>query len=220
MTEASIPPFIRQWHDGIEPVPLTEVLAEPHTAAIFSADMIVGFLRTGALASERVNSLTAPVVDLISRSWNLGLRDVVLLQDTHSPETPEFEAYPRHCVAGTEESQTIPEIASLPFADHFTIIEKNSLNPAIGTIFDDWLTELDHIRTAIVVGNCTDLCTYQLAMHLRMRANALDIAGFEVIVAEDCVTTFDLDSHPADFFHAVFLYHMASNGIRIVSSLA
>jgi nicotinamidase-related amidase len=99
------------------------------------------------------------------------------------------------------------------------VIEKNSLNPAIGTIFDAWLAEHDHLRTAIIVGNCTDLCVYQLAMHVRLRANALNLDGQQVIVPADCVTTFDTPTHPADFFHPVFLYHMASNGIRIVRSL-
>lgn len=228
MTSDHIPAFITDWHATITDLPLANLVTDPETTAIFSADMINGFLRFGALASERVNGLTGPVVSLFRRSWLLGIREFLLLQDTHSSHTPEFEAYPTHCIAGTDESATIPEIAALPFAAHFTIIEKNSLHPAIGTILDAWITEHDDLRTAIVVGDCTDLCTYQLAMHLRMRANAFNRSPFEVVVPEDCVTTFDIpvsdeaptgSAHPADFFHQVFLYHMASNGIRIVRSL-
>jgi nicotinamidase-related amidase len=228
VTSQQIPAFIATWFDTLTDQPLDDAVSDPETTAVFSADMINGFLRFGALASERVNQLTDPVVSLFHRAWSAGVTEFVLLQDTHSPETPEFEAYPPHCIAGTDESATISEISGLPFAERFTVIEKNSLHPAIDTEFDDWLRDHDALRTAIVVGDCTDLCTYQLAMHLRMRANAHNIAGFEVIVPADCVSTFDIPAlpdtpagkaHPAEFFHQVFLYHMASNGIRIVRSL-
>jgi nicotinamidase-related amidase len=163
------------------------------------------------------------------RGHDLGVRDFVLLQDTHDPATPEFGSWPVHCGAGTDESETIPELAELPFHDLFTVIPKNSLAPGHGTIFDFWLDAHPDLRTAIVVGDCTDLCTYSLAMHLRLRANALNISDFEVIVPENAVDTYDLPPdaaraigafpHPGDFFHQLFLYHMALNGIRVVREL-
>jgi nicotinamidase-related amidase len=220
MTDFQVPPFITDWLASLDSPALADVAADPDTTAVFSADMINGFLRFGALSSDRVNGLTDPVVTLFGRAWDAGVREFVLLQDTHDEHTSEFEAYPPHCIAGTEESRTIPELADLPNAERFTVIEKNSLNPAIGTIFDAWLAEHDHLKTAIVVGNCTDLCVYQLAMHIRMRANALNLEGQQVIVPADCVTTFDTPTHPAGFFHPVFLQHMSSNGIRIVRTLA
>jgi hypothetical protein len=65
-------------------------------------------------------------------------------------------------------------------------------------------------------------------MHLRLRANALGLDDFEVIVPVNAVDTFDIPAdeetqvgaaHPGAFFHEVFLYHMASNGIRVVAEL-
>jgi hypothetical protein len=66
-------------------------------------------------------------------------------------------------------------------------------------------------------------------MYLRLRANALNLSGFDVIVPADCVDTFDLPAttaaeigvmpHPGDFFHEVFLYHLGMNGVRVVQSL-
>jgi nicotinamidase-related amidase len=228
MTTPDTPRFVGDWLETIQPVSLTEVVPNPESAAIYSADMINGFLHFGALASPRVQALADDVANLFTLGWSHGIRNVVLLQDTHHPNTPEFDSYPPHAHAGSPESQTIPELASLPFADAFVIIEKNSLNPAIGTAFDGWLDMHREVTTAIVVGNCTDLCIYQLAMHLRMRANALNIHGYEVIVPVNAVDTFDIrenpdapagSAHPADFFHEVFLYHMAQNGIRIVSTI-
>ncbi len=229
MSSTDIPPFVARWLDTVPTARLDEVAPDPATAAIFAADIINGFLREGALSSERIDGITGPVLELVRRAWEYGIRDFVFLQDTHPADTPEFEAYPAHAIAGTRESEMIPELAELPFADHFTIIEKNSLHPAIDTTFDAWLDAHPNLRTAIVIGDCTDLCVTALAMHLRLRANARGVQGFQVIVPMDCVDTFDIPenpdlppgaAHPAEFFHAVWLYHLASNNIRIVRTLS
>lgn len=228
MARNDTPSFITGWLDTLNPATFAEVAPVPEATAIFSADMINGFVHEGPLASERVRALVEPVLALVNAAWNHGVREFVLLQDTHDPATPEFRAYPPHCLAGTAESATIPELDTLPFRDAFTVVPKNSLNPAVETTFDTWLDAHPEIETAIVVGDCTDLCTYQLAMHLRMRANALNLERFNVIVPANAVDTFDIPAgaatpagraHPGDFFHHVFLYHMMSNGIRVVRSL-
>ena len=229
LTRTETPAFVTDWLAQLQPLPLAEVAAEPARVGIFSADMIVGFCDSGNLASERVDALTAPVVDLFQRAHALGVRHFVLAQDTHDPETPEFGAWPVHCLRGTEEAETIPELKTLPFAGSFTIIEKNSLHPAHETAFDAWLDAHPEVQTAIVVGDCTDLCVYQLAMHLRLRHNARNVPNIDVVVPANAVDTYDLSPdvargigampHPGDFFHQVFLYHMALNGIRVVSEL-
>lgn len=210
---------VEEWFASLEPLPLAQAVPDPQAAAVFSADMIVGFCHNGALASERVGALETPVVDLFRRAHAHGVRRFVLLQDTHAEAAPEFDAFPAHCVRGTEESETIPALRALPFSDSFTIFPKNSLAPGFGTGFDAWLDLSAGLRTAIVVGDCTDLCVYQLAMHLRMRANALNVSGFTVIVPADCVDTYDAPDHDGSFFHRVFLYHLALNGARVVASL-
>jgi len=225
---STTPPFVREWLASLEPLTLAEFVPDPDRSAFFSSDLINGFVHIGPLASPRVHALVEPVVSLFFRGWEHGIRQFVLLQDTHPEDTPEFRVYPPHAIAGTDESATIPEIAGLPFSEAFTVIEKNSLNPAIETSFDAWLDDHQDLNRAIVVGDCTDLCVYQMAMHLRLRANALGLDDFEVIVPANAVATFDIPAgdqteigkaHPGDFFHDVFLYHMASNGIRIVSEL-
>jgi nicotinamidase-related amidase len=223
-----IPVWVADWFNGLRPLPLADIIVDPGTVALFSADMIVGFCDSGNLASDRVDALTEPVVDLFRRAYGLGVREFVLLQDTHDPATPEFDAWPVHCLRGTAESEMIPELAALPFRDRFTVIPKNSLGPGYATTFDDWLDAHSAITTAIVVGDCTDLCTYNLAMHLRLRANARNLREFQVIVPANAADTYDLAvtgapegvlPHPGDFFHQVFLYHMALNGIRVVQAL-
>lgn len=222
------PAFITEWLDTLQPERLSDLVPDPDRAAFFSADLINGFVHEGPLASSRVHGIIDSVVHLFIRGREYGIREFVLMQDTHNPSNPEFRSYPPHAVEGTEESAMIPELAGLPFADAFTVIHKNALNPAVETTFDAWWDEHRDLNRAIVVGDCTDLCVYQLAMHLRMRANALNRDDFEVIVPINTVQTFDISvdsaqvvgaAHPGDFFHDVFLYHMATNGIRIVPEL-
>lgn len=224
----SIPSYIHEWFTHL---PSRELAAEidPASTAIFSTDMTNGFCHFGALASDRVNALIGPVVDLFTRAHALGVRAFVLTQDTHEPDAPEFAAWPPHCIRGTPESETIPELATLPFANRFTVVEKNSLHPGHETEFDAWLAAHPEVRTAVVVGDCTDLCVYQLAMHLRVVANARNIPNVRVIVPANAVDTYDLSPgaaaaigafpHPGQFFHEVFLYHMALNGIEVVREL-
>ena len=93
-TATSIPEFVTSWYERLQPRSLAEVISDPASSAIFSTDMTIGFCDRGNLASARVGALTGPVVDLFQRAHALGLRHFVLTQDTHHPETPEFEAWP------------------------------------------------------------------------------------------------------------------------------
>ena len=225
------PAFVQTWYDGLPTRSLAdEIGGDPSRAGFFSTDMIVGFCSEGALASERVRSIVPAVVDLCQRTYDLGVRNFVFAQDTHELDAPEFAAWPVHCVRGTAESAMIAELQALPFAELFTIVEKNSLHPALGTGFDAWLEQHPELQTAIVVGNCTDLCVYQLALHLRLTHNARNVPGIRVMVPANAVDTYHLAEetahgigampHHGEFFHQVFLYHMALNGIEVVRALA
>lgn len=222
--------YLGEWYDHLPEIALAEVVgATPQQIALFVVDMINGFCKQGPLASERVGTLIAPVVDLCTRSYALGVRAFVLAQDTHDPDTPEFAAYPPHCIAGTAESQAIDEIQALPFANELTTITKNSLSADIGTSLSEWMHDHTHIHTFIVIGDCTDLCVYSSAMHLRLHANAYNLQR-RVIVPANTVETFDtpvstarelnIKAHPGDLHHVMFLHHMALNGIEVVARLS
>ena len=117
----------------------------------------------------------------------------------------------------------------LPFSDLFTVIEKDSVSVAIGTGKENWLASHPEVTTFLVVGDCTDFCTHQLAMHLRLRANAFQLRNVRVIVPMDGVDTFDIPvetaeelgimPHDGDLFHLLFLFNMAQNGIEVVASV-
>jgi nicotinamidase-related amidase len=120
-------------------------------------------------------------------------------------------------------------LQNLPFSDLFTVMEKNSVSTSIGTGLDEWLEAHPRIKAFLVVGDCTDFCIYQLAMHLRLRANAFHIPDVRVIVPIDSVDTFDIPvqvaqesgimPHKADLLHLIFLFNMAQNGVEVVATV-
>jgi nicotinamidase-related amidase len=140
----------------------------------------------------------------------------------------------------------------LPFSDKLPIFLKNALtpawayrekrhespvkthpvypmgyNPVFKESFERYLDTQD-IRTAIIVGNCTDLCVRELAMHLKMWANEHQ-KDMRVVIPENCVQTFDLPfdvaeqigamPHPGDVYHVWALYEMRRNGIEVVREI-
>ncbi len=195
--------------------------------AVMAVDATNGFCHEGPLASDRVGQIVAPITRLFARAFELGVSHFVLPQDTHSEDAVEFGSFAPHCRAGTAESQTVPELLSLPFSDLFIVLEKNSISSSHGTGLDAWLEAHPEVTTFLVVGDCTDLCTHQLAMHLRLRANAANLKAVRVIVPIDGVDTFDIPldvardlgimPHHGELLHLLFLYSMAHNGIEIVA---
>ncbi len=221
--------WLTRWESELPVVPLESVIREPPRTAILSVDLIKGFCTIGPLASPRVAGIVPNVVRLFQRAYDLGVRHFLLTQDTHDPDSVEFGAFPAHCVAGTAESETVDELRALPFSDLFVIIPKKSISSSIGTELGPWLDSHPAVNTFIVVGDCTDLCIYQAAMFLRLRANVLGLREFRVVVPADGVQTYDMPvetalqlgamPHDGDLLHRIFLYSMALNGIEVVARL-
>ncbi len=217
--------WLEAWMAALPTLSLAEI--DPRRTALISVDLVRGFCTVGPLASPRVQGIVPSVVQLFRALHARGVRHFLLTQDTHREEAPEFAAFPPHCLAGSEESQTIPELLALPFSDTFVVFEKNSLSSTLNTGLTDWLSTHPDVDTFFVVGDCTDLCVYAAAMGLRLRANAFNIPGVRVIVPADCVQTYDLPvtvaeeigamPHDGDLLHAIFLYAMALNGIEVVA---
>ncbi len=233
LREASGPflDFLERWQQSLPSGAVADYIASaggPEHVGIVCVDIINGFCHEGPLHSDRIRGIIAPIRQLFTTAYAAGIRHFVLPQDTHSPNAAEFAAYPPHCIRDTTESQTVPELTDLPFASSFIVIEKNAVHAGVGTMLNPWLDSHPEITHFIVVGDCTDICTYHLALHLKFRANAADRTD-TILIPADCVETYDtplafaqqlgIPAHPADLFHILFLYSMAQNGIRIVRQL-
>lgn len=235
MTESSklFLDWLSTWQAGRTALDLQDYMQaesiQPENIALISADLVQGFCYTGPLSSPRIAGIVEPSAALFTRAHQLGVRHFALVQEYHTHDAREFEQFGPHCVRNTEEAETVRPLASLPFSQLFTVIHKNSLHPALHTDLDEWLADRPDVNTFITAGDCTDLCLYQLVMHLKLNANATD-TRVNVLVPANCVDTYELPlevarsigamPHDADLMHSIFLYHMALNGATVVGSIS
>jgi nicotinamidase-related amidase len=224
--------WIEGWLNERTPLDLQSYLRggniSPDHVAIVCVDVIVGFCYEGRLSSPRIARIVEPIARLFARAHELGVRHFLLPQEHHTHDAAEFEQYGPHGIRGTREAETVAALRQLPFSGTYKIFLKNSIHPGLGNGFTEWLDEHPNVDTFIVVGDCTDLCTHQAMMYLKLRGNEVD-RRVSVIVPEDCVQTYDLPidtagqigalPHDGDLLHAVFLYHMALNGARVVEKI-
>ena len=223
--------WLHHWYSELPVISFQSLLKDyqPDQTAIVSVDVVNGFCKEGNLSSPRVAKIIAPIIQLFKKAEQLGIHHYILLQDTHQATSKEFDIYPRHCVEGTEESRTISELVDLPHFKEFTVIPKRTINPGIEKGFPDWLSQHTQIRQFIVVGDCTDICVYLLAVYLKTYSVERDMF-MNVVVPADCVDTYDIPAevissggplpHPGDLLHYLFLYHLQLNGIHVVAEIA
>jgi nicotinamidase-related amidase len=222
--------FLDKWFETLPQVRLKEIVDEaggPAYVSVVCIDLTNCFCKVGPLASPRIHALIQPIVELFELAYSTGIRNFMLTKDVHPPDSPEFEAYGPHCIAGTSEVEIVDELKNLPFADLFVALPKQTINPATSIAFLRWLEEQVHIKRFIVVGDCTDICVYQAAMYIKTHADQYHTRQ-KVIVPANCVNTFDLPAevfsegklpHDGELLNRIFLYHMALNNIQVVSRL-
>lgn len=223
--------FVVRWQDSL---PLLDVgrLAEEAGGAervvLICVDLVKGFTTQGPLASSRISAMVPRIRRLMRRGHDEGIQHFLFLNDSHPPDSPEFQTFPCHCLEGTEETQMDDRLAALPFAHQFQVFEKRSLDGALGTGLIPWLDRHPEATRLVICGDCTDLCIYELAMHLRLRAT-VEHRPWQVIVPANCVETYDLPvpvaqamgamPHDGPLLNRLFLYQMALNGIQVVGEI-
>ena len=213
------------------PLPLAALIDSaggPSGCAVVTVDLVEGFCRTGPLHSPRIDALIPSTINLLQRCHQAGVRNFLFPCDAHQKDSPEFAAFPPHCVVGTKESQIVSDLLALPFADLFERLDKRSVSSTIETNLKMRL-QGEKFQKIICIGDCTDLCLYHLATALRFLANSSGLP-WEIVVPADLVATYDVPvetalglgilPHPGDLLHDIFLYHLELNGVRVVSSLS
>lgn len=202
-------------------------------------DILKGFCHEGPLASERVNEMVKPVVDLSEKLLNKGIptENLIFLNDHHLEDAVEFSSFAPHCRRSTSEAEVVDALKPIVEKEGVQVFQKNAISGMFahnhkGVQFFEWLEETlkKDQSTFVLVGDCTDLCIYHNAMGIRMFANERNISNVNVIVPASHVRTYDISielaeklnlyAHDADFLDVVFLYHMQLNGIKVVGTIA
>ena len=182
--------------------------------ALVIVDMVNGFTREGALKSSRVEGLIPEIVELSKTCDDLQITKLAFA-DCHTNASPEFDAYPAHCVIGTSEGEIVDEIKKI---GGYTFINKNSTNGFLEEEFKKWLKENKHINSFVITGDCTDICVQQFAITLKTWFNMQNKKA-RIIVPINAVETYDLGLHNGDLMNVMGLYNMMINGIEVVKGV-
>lgn len=182
--------------------------------ALVIVDMINGFAREGALMSPRVEGLIPEIAKLSKACDELQISKLAFA-DCHTIASPEFNAYPIHCMEGTSEGEIVQELREI---GGYILFPKNSTNGFLEADFQNWLKKNEHIDTFIITGDCTDICIQQFAITLKTWFNMKNKTS-RVIVPINTVDTYDLGLHDADLMNVIALYNMWMNGVEIVGEV-
>lgn len=149
---------------------------------ILIIDMVKGFFQEGfpLYCGSQARQIIPFVIQLLK---DHPAAERLYLCDNHAPDDAEFEMFPPHCIAGSEESEIIPELAAYPG----TVIPKTRFSCFYKTDLEDRLQKLAPEKV-IMVGVCTDICVLHTVGDLRDR-------GYRVWVPIKGVATFDEEAH-------------------------
>lgn len=178
---------------------------------LFIVDINNGFAKEGNMYSSRVNNLINPIVNF-TKSISKDIKSIIAFTDYHTDESVELLNYPTHCLKDTIECEIVDELKSI---DNIKIVKKNSTNGFFA------LSNLDFNNTdnIIIIGDCTDICVYQLAITLKSYFNQNNISK-NIIVPINLVDTYHIDNvHPAELLNIVFFNSMMQNGIKVVKEI-
>ena len=174
---------------------------------LFIVDINNGFAKGGALYSPRIENLINPIVNF-TKSVSNDIKSIIAFTDYHTNKSTELLNYPTHCIENTIECEIVDE---LKFIENIKIVKKNSTNGFFA--LDD--LSFNNTDNIIIIGDCTDICIYQLAITLKSYFNQNNI-NKNIIVPINLVDTYNIDNvHPAELLNIVFLNSMIQNGIKV-----
>ncbi|HOM03778.1 MAG TPA: isochorismatase family cysteine hydrolase [Acetivibrio sp.] len=201
--------------DMLENLPVVKLdEIEADKAVLVIIDMTNGFAKEGALKSDAVKELIPKICEL-GEICNKFKIPKIAFADCHTDESPEFDAYPKHCLKGTAESEIVDEIKNI---GGYTLIEKNSTNGFLEEAFRNWLLANPDIDTFILTGDCTDICVQQFAITLKAYFNMKNKRA-RVIVPLNAVDTYDLGLHDRNLMNVMAAYNMIINGVEVVQDV-
>lgn len=174
--------------------------------------MLNGFAREGALMSPRAERLIPEIVKLTEACGEQQIAKLAFA-DCHTDGSPEFDAYPQHCLMGSREGEIVHELKEI---GGYTLIPKNATNGILEEPFLAWLKDNQHIDTFLIAGVCTDICILQFALTLKSWFN-MQNKRVRVIIPVNTVDTFELGLHDADLMSMMALYNMQINGIELAA---
>ena len=176
---------------------------------IFIVDMVKGFCQEGQLSTPAVNNIVQPIKKLAQKAIANNIK-LIAFNDAHNEHSPEFQVYPPHCLENTSEAEMVDDLNFF----ELKIIKKNSTNGFFAFDFKPNL-QWDII---IIVGCCTDICVYQLAISCQTWFNQHNKI-VNIYVPKKLVATFDNEAHPKELINAFSFFTLIKNGVKVVEDI-
>lgn len=206
---------IQQWFSSVfsaKAVPLAAF--EKETTALVVMDMINGFAVSGALYSPNTASIVPQLAQLMKACREQEI-PIVFFADSHSKDSPEFQSYPVHCLAGEKESRPVEELEKV---GGYTLIPKASTNGFLEPVFQQWMREHARVNQFIITGCCTDICVQQFALTVKTDFNRRGILS-RIVVPAELTATYDAPGHPAVLTEFASYHNMCTSGVEVVSQV-
>lgn len=178
---------------------------------LFIVDINNGFAKSGALYSPRVEALINPITNF-TKSISGKVKNIIAFTDCHDENSLELSNYPSHCLISDFESEIVDELKEI---GNIKILPKNSTNGFF--VLDD--IKFESTENIIIVGDCTDICIYQLAITLKSYFNQHNM-NKNIIIPVNLVDTYDIPNiHSAELLNIVFFNSLMQNGIKVVKNI-
>jgi nicotinamidase/pyrazinamidase len=158
---------------------------------VLVVDMLRGFLEEGnpLYIGTKARRIIPHIQRLLEEELAQNSK-IFFICDRHDPNDAEFKMFPPHCIAGTAETEVIPELAK--FSGE--ILPKRRYSAFFDTDLEAKLKELKPEKL-IVCGVLTNICVLHTVADARNR-------DYEVEVPLDCVAS------PDEAMHEFALEHM------------
>lgn len=189
----------------------------PTETVLIAIDIVNGFLKAGAMADTSIAGIVPHIKEMMTACCELKI-PILAFADGHNDNAVEFEAFPKHCVKGSDEANLIDELAEFTRYDAFSLFEKNSTNGYQEEAFSAYIADHPQLKNFIVVGDCTDICILQFCQTLKADFNRRN-KQCTVILPLTAVETYNAEGHDADFMNVVALKLMQNTGIKLVKGL-
>ncbi len=176
-------------------------------------DMVNGFVREGAMASQNIEHIVPEIESLVDYFTSSDDRKVAFVKDTHDSNAREFKRYPVHCLKETSESENIDELKK--YENMSLIHEKNSTSAIFPSSLLESIDKMKKIEEVVIVGCCTDICVINLAIPLQNYFDQIN-RDIPIIVPKNAVETYDAPFHKASEWNEMAFKFMEQAGIKLV----
>ncbi len=187
-----------------------------YTKALFIVDMNNGFVNFGNMANPEYNNLVPEQLRLINK-FRTEEQLVAFVLEAHQKGAVEFNSYPEHCIAGTDEALLIPELIKEQTKKDTRTYTKNSTSGMYNPELIRDLKQAENLKEVVIGGVCGDICVLDLARPMAKYFDELNKI-VKMFAVKSAIDTFDAPNHNKQEWLDMSYKFMETAGIEVVEN--